>query len=529
MTNSKYWQYTQGESVYGLITNYHIGNCHRSSKQTNLDIFGSAHIRLHPVLTNHISEIANHFNLNAKSLLYQATGYLLYAFTLESRASNLEKVLLSSRGQLITGCSRQAAASLPLKKQYKYCPICVDESFEKYGKMSWLIEHQLYGISHCVKHHRPLSYLIAGEGGVNRSYLLPETGIPLKVTKSEKALHLSCFISNLFHFLQHNQINRKLSDFYNDWLEVKGFLTPNGNVRMQSLTNEMFIFWKNLFENIEILVPLELSNFKYVSDLVHGRYSSHYLKHVFLMSYLAKSPSEFFSINISKANTTSEQIKKCISFPKASILSELNRGISMRKISQQFDVSVSFVKQLALRHGLSISRRRKKLTEDIERDIWRKAFIGRHRTDIAKHHAISVGAVEQIIQSHQGLSQWRHHLIMAKRKELNRKALLYAVRITPEITRNELKRSFSCYMWLYKNDKEWLYRNLPTSQEKKYNASVNWAARDKFLAIKIKFLAGKFNSLSQLERSLDVSGCLIRHSVKLPLSMKEANLKIMIQ
>ena len=202
----------------------------------------------------------------------------------------------------------------------------------------------------------------------------------------------------------------------------------------------------------------------------------------------------------------------------------LDNGSSLRDVSTNLGVSVGYVKQLALRNNYEIDRRRWKLTDEMERDVWRKAFVGWHRADIAKHHGISVGTVEQIIQSHQGLSNWRHHMIMAKRRAKNRNAMLNAIENNPQATRNELKRSFSCYMWLYKNDREWLYQNLPSPQTKKYYPSVDWAARDNFLAIKIKFLPGTFKSLSEVDRALGGHGWLLHDAKKLPASMKEAHL-----
>lgn len=521
MPSFSYSQFMEGESIYGLITNYHVASGNRSWKQTNVDIFGRTHVRLHSVLPNNIKAIAQFFNVEPEYLLSHATGYPLYAFSLSNQASNLKKVLLSAKGQLIASYSRQAPSSLPLAKQYCYCAKCIEESFETTGTLTWRIEHQLYGVSHCPEHGDPLLYLSSGEGGINRHYCLPEGGKPTLLEPNDKAVRLSSFVTNLYRLLQDDKLPHSVIDLYTEWLTIKGFLTKCGHIKNRFLVDELFNYWKELFEAAEGLMPLELSSFNYVADIIHERRPVHYLKHVLLMAYLAKSPEDFFAL--SKApKPPSEPIKQQDLVLESNVFKLLDDGKSLREISATLEVSVGYVKQLALRNNYEIDRRRWKLTDEIERDVWRKAFVGWHRADIAKHHDVSVGTVEQLIQSHQGLSDWRHHLVMAKRRAKNRSALLQAIETNPQITRNELKRSFSCYMWLYKNDREWLYQNLPSPQTQKYYPSVDWASRDTFLAIKVKCLPGTFKSLSELDRAIGGHGWLLHDAKKLPETMKEA-------
>jgi len=55
-------------------------------------------------------------------------------------------------------------------------------------------------------------------------------------------------------------------------------------------------------------------------------------------------------------------------------------------------------------------------------------------------------------------------------------------------------------MWLYKNDKEWLYKNLPDAQLRIYYPSVDWSAIDIILVAQIMSLKPIYNSLSQIAR-----------------------------
>lgn len=525
MSQSTYWHHVPGESVYGLVVNYHVGRAHHSWRQTNLELFGRTHVRLHPVLPSCLNVLAKHFGLNPVHLLNTATGYPLYALSLGEKSSELANSLCSSNGKIMSSKSCQAAFSLPFDKVFKYCQSCVDSSYEQHGKLLWLTVHQLYGVSYCSKHGEILKALHAGEGGINRRYELPRDGGFILNAHNEKALYLSAFISKLHHFLGQNNSLRNLDEYYKEWLHRKEFMTSGGKVRLKPLTKELVLFWRPLFESPSVVVPLELSRFNYISTIVHCRRPVHYLKHVLFMAYLARGPEQFFSekpvVKSSLPNSPSEITSKT-----SKVIALLKDGISMRRISHETGVSIGSIKQLALRNNFPINKRRKTLTEDIERDIWRKAFRGFHRADIAGYHNISVAAVEQIIQSHLSLSDWRHHLLMCQRKHAHRNNLLNLMDAHPLASRNELKKMSSSYLWLYKHDREWLYERLPAAKTSRYYPALKWAARDKILALKMRNMIKPAVSLSALDRQLGGHGWLLKNSQMLPLTMAEAYQKI---
>lgn len=518
MANSAYWSYQSGECVYGLVVNYHVASLHSSWRQTNVEIFGRTHVRLHPVLPCNLNCIASHLRIDPKHLLKMATGYPLYALSLGESASTLAESLCRSDGSNMTNFSRQSSFALPLDKHLKYCQSCLRSSFEQHGKLVWLTEHQLYGVSYCEKHHEILRAIVAGEGGVNRRYVLPENGIALLQADNEKARFLSEFIIKLFRFMAGCEEVPKLTEFYRGWLQSKELMTANGNIRVRLLSNELRCFWLPLFETTQHTVPLELSRFNYISDVVHGRRPVHYLKHVMLMAYLTPEPEKFFSETVvSEKPVNKAPIKPQPASEKA--LELLYAGLSLRNIANTTEMSLVAIKQLAGRYGISINKRPKKITNKMERDIWRKAFVGMHRADVAQFHNVSLGAVEQIIQSHKGLSEWRHHLLMCQRKAENRKLLLERMQSQPDLSRGELKNSCSSYMWLYKNDKEWLYDHLPPAQSFLYHPSLDWAARDNILAIKMRNMIQPAASLSALDRQLGAHGWLLKYADKLPKTM----------
>jgi len=527
MNHSAYMSYCEGESAYSVTAHYHICQVLDSWKETNSKLFGCSHIRLHPSLTCHLSKIAKLVNIEPNELLYSGTAFPLYQMVLGHEAKKLAEHMIHNDGSKIASISKQAAFSLTLDKALKYCPQCVEESLDSVGRFVWLTEYQLYGVNWCQKHQQVLAYIPTGEGGSNRQYVLPEQG---KATHdlflNNKQQYFSNFIVELYRLLCSFSFLDKPSTYYREWLDIKGYLTKCGHIRAKALRSDLYHFWEALVDTEHAVLPLELLNFNYVSQLLHSDVPKHYLKHVMLMAFLTTDPKTFFDIDFRKDSINQAKSGRRRPLNENSILSQLNSGCSMRQVAVTTGYSVGAIKQVALRNGIEIGRRRQRITADMERDIWRKAFIGMHRSDIADFHKISIGAVEQIIQSHKGLPGWRRHLVFQNKLSFNRLTLTQFIERNSSYSRNKIKNECGSYMWLYKHDKEWLYHHLPTPQTSRYHPSVDWAARDKLLAIKVKFMLEPGLSISALDRQLGGHNWLIKYADKLPLTMAEVENKI---
>jgi hypothetical protein len=520
-------RYVAGESAYGIVSHYHLCQPINNWKETNSELFGCSHIRLHPTLTCHIGKIAALVNIEPNKLLYLGTAFPLYQIVLGHEAQELAEYMIHHDGSKLASISKQAAFSLALDKVLKYCPKCVEESLDSVGRFVWLTEHQLYGVNWCQRHQQILAYIPTGEGGSNRQYVLPEQGNDTHDSLlNNKQQYFSNFIVELYRLLCSFSLLDKLSTYYREWLYIKGYLTKCGHIRAKALGSDLNRFWEALVDVEHAILPLELLNFNYVSQLLHSDVPKHYLKHVMLMAFLTTDPKTFFDIDFRKDSINQAKSGSKTPLNENSILSQLNSGCSMRQVAKSTGYSVGAIKQVALRNGIEIGRRRQRITADMERDIWRKAFVGMHRQIIADFHRISVGAVEQIIQSHTGLSAWRKHLRFQDKLYFHRNTILAFITSNPEYSRNKIKHECISYMWLYKHDNEWLYTYLPKAQSSKYYPSVDWAARDRILAIKIEFMIMPCESISALDRQLGGHHWLTKYASKLPLSMAAAKSKI---
>jgi hypothetical protein len=255
--------------------------------------------------------------------------------------------------------------------------------------------------------------------------------------------------------------------------------------------------------------------------MVHKPRNMHYIKHVLLMAFLSRTPEEFFNGPAEVEKECEAKVKPARNIEERAI-KLLFAGDSMRSIANQLACSIGYLKQLALRNHIEVERRRQFITADIERTVWRKAFYGIHREVIANELGISIGAVEQIIQSHEGLSQWRHHLLMVKRLIARQKELLAFITSCPGKPRNYIKEHCGAYMWLYKHDKDWLYQYLPPSQSRIHYPCVNWSARDIVLVAQLMSLKPVYSSLSQIDRELGGHGWLLQYRNELPRASASA-------
>ncbi len=160
-----------------------------------------------------------------------------------------------------------------------------------------------------------------------------------------------------------------------------------------------------------------------------------------------------------------------------------------------------------------------RITAAVAQGIWRQAFMGVSRQQIAHCHGVSVGAVEAIIQSHQGLSDWRRHLGRVRKLREHRDTLTTYLAQHVHASRGVIEQACrTAFSWLYQHDRVWLYQQLPAPKRAVHHPSVDWAQRDLELAARLGQLAAQARSLSALERALGKPDWLRKYKARLPLS-----------
>ena len=512
--------YIPGESAYSWVSQYFVQSAYSDRNRVCDRLFHHPAIRLHPSLPGHIEATAQAAGVDPQYLLHHGTGFPLYALTLRDKlqVDTLASAMLGE-GQGLMALSGQAASKLAFGGVcLKWCPACLREDEQDVGCGYWHTAHQLYGVTACTKHALRLQTLAASAGGIDRQLLLPDPEIPCEQSRpSEQEINLSTYITALHRYLCVQSPTESLAELYQRWLGQQGYLTARGHLRSQPLLQAMTEFWQGLFADITPIVPPGLANYRYVSGLVHGDRSHHYLKHVMLMAFVSRSPAELFSI----------EVQQVLPVPPArdaqaverAVLRWLAEPLSMRQVARQTGYSVGYIKQLALRHNHPVEHRAQRITAAVARGIWRQAFMGVSRQQIAHCHGVSVGAVEAIIQSHQGLSDWRRHLGSVRKLREHRDTLTTYLTQHVDASRGGIEQACrTAFSWLYRHDRSWLYQQLPAPKQSVYHPSVDWAQRDRALVAQLEQLDGEARSLSALERALGRPDWLRKYKARLPLS-----------
>lgn len=89
---------------------------------------------------------------------------------------------------------------------------------------------------------------------------------------------------------------------------------------------------------------------------------------------------------------------------------------------------------------------------------------GQHTKAISKRFNCSQGAIEQILSQHPELVSLRQEMRREKKRQQMKDSLTDTIDRLAQPTRSEVKAANNrAYMWLFKNDKKWLFAHLPPS------------------------------------------------------------------
>ena len=500
-----------GESAYSYIARCFLYSPYNSNKQRAIDVFGLSKVSISHHLAGSINKVAILARCSEYTLLTLATPYQLISFCSEYKPAMIkfQQHMLHAAGEVKVNVGQSPVLCID-KPYLKACAVCFKEDEAKHGIGYWHFEHQLEGVTVCEKHNAALNILECAQCERFNQYLLPVYSMFTDIsTPLDNEQKLSLYLVNLYRYLSLQSPVVSLKELYQKWLMDLGYNTDSGLLHADTLWGELQQFWG------ELLNTYMLRDSRILSDLVHQPSNHHYVQHALVMFFFTTTPEQFF------------ECTPCINKPNGNeaALSLLTKGDTLRDVAEETGLSRGFLKQLALRRGIKLKGlNRRCLSSEAERDIWRKAVIGMHRKDIANFHSISVSIVEEIIQSHQGLSCWRHHLLMTKRKMEHRENLQDYMVNNPFASRKELRLAVRGYKWLLNNDKDWLYANLPEPLSNAGCKKVDWLVRDNELCRRIALLQKDYKSLTAIDCAIDGHEWLLHQQPNIPNALKFSKL-----
>ncbi|RYY02353.1 MAG: hypothetical protein EOO53_12245 [Gammaproteobacteria bacterium] len=460
-----------GETVYSILAKLCKIAGFPSTDETLKHVELAPHCQLDSDLPGFIPPIAKMTGMSGKEIL--DNHCVINYFKVFSK----REVFTAAEASLLNGKSSDIHARLSLisnrtgkHENLYYCFSCAKESFDTYGMSYWHREHQLPGVSACLLHQLELLQVERCRKNPKLPPSEVNTESPKKCSiKAELLASLSK--SLLLGTLPEHLDPSKVVLTY--WLRLRdsGFTTKKMRIRQRVLRQELLKFWCDVSANKAIAsVFSDQAVHPFPQNMFYRTSTHHPLKHLLLIGFLFGDLESFYhAYNL--AEDPEEDIAGCEA-KNSEMNAKLNRnqgalellrdGHSLRKTAQMMGVSVGYVKKVALSNHLPVKIRPKKIYKTEIRTIWRKLYIGESTEKIAKQFSISVAAVEHILSTHAYLPELRTKIRFFKMRKMHREKMKEYMTGNSTTTRNRIRLELGAsYIWLFNNDKSWLYENLP--------------------------------------------------------------------
>lgn len=473
-------------------------------------LLGFERIAVHPYLTSGVEKISTHCNESAEQLLKYQTLAPLFAYYLPLYKS----VILnpSSNALQLTRACQLSTFREKERLKIKYCVKCVEYDVKHYGVAYWHCIHQIPGVDACCKHKVWYEHInMVTRNHVAVDFLPPVGGIAFPCTSL--AAEFSAYAGNKIYALREDTLSGALD--YSIALKDKGFLTKTGRVYRKLLLEQLYNVSEQVLHSSRSLGPETTESYRYWSPILAGKLNQHPIKHLILEFFLLTQAEAKSVYNLHAVPAGYGSEKLCCD--------SLKLGLSMAEVARQIGRSRCFVKSVALRYQIPINLNPKKITEATRDRIVQLAFKGFNRKAIAQQLNLSVGSVEFIISTTNGLVEWRQRCKTESMCRRYKCQILRFLRTNPNACRTEVKKQCeAAYYWLYKYYGDWLEGVSPPPQAPKRSGRVDWKQRDRFLSEKVTEILSRENrvrSRTELDRMLGSHSWLMSKKNMLPETM----------
>lgn len=441
----------------------------------------------------------------------------------------------------------QFRANFPLKA----CPACMLRDRVEHQVAYWHRAHQLPGVWICPLHGTPLLEAQCKANGVGRfQWVLPAAaelsapqsaeGESVMATENAALAQLArCAVLLAEKPLRQPLAAEAVVHSHTAALTQAGYVTLTGKPRISLAVPSYLEHCAKLREIPELAslpaTPLEAEN--HLRRLLSvPRFMRHPLHQLVMISWLYPNPEAFLTTCASRQASTpanqgsiqrKEQKHTAVT---PTLLDCYARGeISARKASALAGVDIKTFMACAANHGLTSSRRPKKLKPDRYLGLVHDLESGVDKTVAAEKYGISTHTVTTVLRTVPGLqSRWHTQRKQAARTQA-RQSWLKARQAAPELSNKALRLlEPAVYAWLYRNDREWLNAHAGPRPPGIPTVRVHWDQRDIELAHLVEQAAleiaqaspRKRISLQDLYKKLPLLRMRLDALARLPLTLQ---------
>ncbi|UED69443.1 TnsD family Tn7-like transposition protein [Brevibacillus sp. HD3.3A] len=299
------------ETLYSVCARFHSRSGNSSPKWTFQELFGLSTVIPNMTLPSHLDAFCSRIpqlQLSVEDWIRDHTLYPLYSpFMDESRASKLKQMMREETGEGIHAFVGLSAGNGPQPNHFSFCPVCYEEDIRLFGEPYWHRIHQAPGVLTCPTHHAILCQLlspITDRHGltmlpISREFVKTATILPSELT--DKTIHFLHEIANdvqsVLNSSHFPNLFRSKSIFLRQ-LAKRGFATPTGRIRQQSLTDHFLDYYG--LELLEIMDSAPPGDHSWLSSATRKeRRTINPVRQLLLIRFLYGSIQDFLYVETS--------------------------------------------------------------------------------------------------------------------------------------------------------------------------------------------------------------------------------------
>ncbi len=474
-----------GETLYSWAGYAHARNAVLDPRELSRRLYGAPYAALLHDFPAHLDVLDARLDGalgSPRDLALRRTllGYFLPPLIEQSAAVLLSRTRTSAystiKFKLGIPASR-VGGSHPLKA----CCSCIAADEAEFGRAYWHIEHQFPSALVCVKHQRMLRFISNRITPVHqRGWFLPTLGLPREWVEPPEpaAQQFDVLLTLAAHSHAWAKLDpasldgEHLAQAYQSALRDQGWATARGSLRLAGLTRAVQSHFQGLnsFPGLASLSSIRDDWPGLVGTLARATpRSGHPLKHLLLIAMLfpdwpafqrayrqaTASGREAPPSEIDSDVQSSEQMTRFAAL--------VRDGRSLTGAAKEVGVTTATGVRWAKVLGLSFTSRAKTLTPPILEAVRDRLRAGATKEAVCSACSISLVSLNRLISSEPEVAeQWRRARLSIA-LDTNRAQFLRAIQDHPGWTVKQLRElRGNGYMWLYRNDREWLLQNLPS-------------------------------------------------------------------
>jgi hypothetical protein len=462
------------ESLYSIssrIVLTHPSSCFGDAYEY---LWGTKNIQLDAVFPSNLPQLSQLTNKPVSYLIKHHSTINYYGMfadkeKLSLTLSDLEKGI----GKYAASILSITANCLEASSSLKYCPVCAARDVDSFGVAYWHRFHQLPAVEICIEHHMRLIH-------IDRSRKVPIMPPQYTFSEADENINSDEFwwtkvSTEVLHSSSDTRVEQaQFIKCLKVRLFFKGFITPSFHIRQQEWGYALKRYWQGLEEQQLINEAINSASggnhFPQYLAYDHNNYF-HPVKYLLVIGHLFDGIDDFLeaygccdkelSLIISGQNKVKhKQVEQGTN--ERLIVKKLNNGSSLRAVAKFFHRSVLFIKKIAEINGIAIRRREQILFAKERHKILLQLSAGDPTEIIAKSFGVCQGAIERILSSAPDVVVKRKAQRFLTKQKGERSLFLKFLAKHSGCSRNTIRKLIaSTYIWLFKNDKKWLYLNLP--------------------------------------------------------------------